>query len=406
MSRRLISRNLDLQRLENEGFSIEIIGGKLVTREVPYVDADRQVHRDGYLVMPLELAGEVAKQPADHTATFGGGVPCKSDGSPLSTVVNSRAQNDLGDGLVVMCTCSMKPVDNAGRYEDFYEKVTKYVAAITGHAAAIDPSATAAVFHPIVTREGDSPFRYANTASSRAGIDAINAKLRSERVAIVGLGGTGAYIFDFVAKTEVAEIHVFDDDKFRSHNAFRGPGAPTVEELNDDPLKVDHFGAIYERMRTGIVLHPFMIDDTNVHELETMTFVFIAIDDATAKEPIVTALLQYGLPFVDVGMGVDSIDGRLSGSLRSTIATPEKHDHVAARVPLVDTGGVDDYKTNIQIAELNARNATDAVIAWKKYRGFYANLSGEHSTVYTIATNHIINSDNLDGPRDEDAACA
>lgn len=406
MSSRLISRSPDLCRLRNDGYSIEVIGGKLVIRDVPFVDSQGVVHRDGFLIMPLELAGEVVKPPADHTASFGPSPPCRSDAAPLSTVVNGYSQNDLGDGFLVACSCSMKPVENDGRYLDFYEKVTKYVAAIAGHAAAIDPSVTATVFRPIETREGDgSPFRYANTASSRAGIDAVNAKLRGERIAIVGLGGTGEFILDFVAKTEVEQIHLFDADNFRSHNAFRSPGAPSLDDLNRAPSKVDYFADLYGRIRTGIVPHRHAIIDTNVHELEAMTFVFIAIDDVTVKEPILNALLEYKIPFVDVGMGVESVNGRLSGSLRATIATPEKHDHMASRVPFVDTGGLQDYKTNIQIVELNARNATDAVIAWKQYRGFYADLGTEHSSVYTIATNHIINSDQVAQPDAEDDPC-
>src|SRR5690606_18288945 len=127
----------------------------------------------------------------------------------LTTVVNGRGQNDLGDGLISECTCSMKPLENGGKYPDFYAKVTKYVAAISGHATAVDPSAKATVFRPVPADADDGPFKYLNTASSRAGIDVLNAKLREERLAIVGLGGTGAYVLDFVAKTEVEAIHLF-----------------------------------------------------------------------------------------------------------------------------------------------------------------------------------------------------
>src|SRR5262245_29789754 len=105
MSRRLISRSPDLQRLESEGYSLAILGGKLVVRAIPFVDANGAVHRDGFLVMPLELSGEVVKSPADHSASFGGGVPCTSTGADLTTVVNGRGQNDLGDAIVIECTC-------------------------------------------------------------------------------------------------------------------------------------------------------------------------------------------------------------------------------------------------------------------------------------------------------------
>ena len=68
----------------------------------------------------------------------------------------------------------------------------------------------------------DSVFLYEDTASSHAlDIVAINAKLKPLRIVIVGLGGTGSYVLDFVAKTPVKEIHLFDGDTFLQHNAFR-----------------------------------------------------------------------------------------------------------------------------------------------------------------------------------------
>jgi tRNA A37 threonylcarbamoyladenosine dehydratase len=47
-------------------------------------------------------------------------------------------------------------------------------------------------------------------AASRAGITAISARLSMFRIAIVGLGGTGSYVLDLVAKSAVREIHLFD----------------------------------------------------------------------------------------------------------------------------------------------------------------------------------------------------
>jgi tRNA A37 threonylcarbamoyladenosine dehydratase len=45
------------------------------------------------------------------------------------------------------------------------------------------------------------------------------------------MGGTGSYILDLVAKTAVMEIHLFDGDDFNQHNAFRAPGAASLEDL-------------------------------------------------------------------------------------------------------------------------------------------------------------------------------
>ena len=80
-------------------------------------------------------------------------------------------------------------------------------------------------------------FCYTDTASSRAEIGVVSAKLKGGAVGIVGLGGTGSYILDLVAKTPMAEIHLFDGDKLLQHNAFRAPGAPSIETLKEAPLK-------------------------------------------------------------------------------------------------------------------------------------------------------------------------
>ena len=57
-------------------------------------------------------------------------------------------------------------------------------------------------------------------------------KLMNHKVAIIGLGGTGSYILDMLAKTPVSEIHLFDGDDFLTHNAFRSPGAASLDDLS------------------------------------------------------------------------------------------------------------------------------------------------------------------------------
>jgi hypothetical protein len=396
MSRRPISRSSDLRRLEADGFTISVVGGHLVVRDVPFVDHEGVVHHDGALVMPLTLAGDIASPPGDHMASFVGGVPCDAQGRQLNTLVNATLSpgQDLGNGLIATATLSMKPVTGGGNYPDFYEKVAKYVAAIAPHATGLDPSATAKRHRPIpVDDSDDSPFHYVDTATSRAGIGAANAKLRDETVAIVGLGGTGQYLLDLISKAEVEAIHIFDEDEFLTHNAFRAPGSASIDELESRPLKVDLFGGIYSRTHRRITAHPYRVDEQNAGELRAMTFVFIAIDDGPAKAPIIAELLDAGIPFIDVGMGVELIDGHLTGIVRTTLVTPEQHDHVYDRISIAAPSDDAIYRSNIQIVELNARNATDAVIRWKKYRGVYADLVNEHSSAFSIATNIVINND-------------
>ena len=51
------------------------------------------------------------------------------------------------------------------------------------------------------------------------------------------------------------------------------------------------------------------------------------------------------------------------------------------------------YSSNVQVADLNALNAALAVIKWKKFLGFYADLGKEHSIYYQITGNSLANED-------------
>jgi hypothetical protein len=391
MSQQLISRSPDLKRLRDEGYAVETIGGHLLLNDVPYVDGDRQVQH-GTLVSTMTLAGEVTTTPDTHVAMFAGSMPCDAEGNPLNKIVNGSGRQELAPGVVIDHTFSSKPVGRNG-YEDYYEKMATYAEILSGPARALDPAATPRSFRPIEDRDEKSPFRYTDTASSRAGIDLISQKLELDRVAIVGLGGTGSYILDLVAKTPVGEIHIYDGDRLEQHNAFRAPGAPSLDELRSLPQKVAYYSELYSRMRRGVVAHDCYIDDGNVGDLEAMSFVFLAMDRGAAKASIIEVLERSAVPFVDVGMGIYEVEGALAGSLRVTTSTPEQRDHALARIPLGDSAEANEYARNIQIADLNALNASLAVVRWKRLLGFYNDLEHEHHSIYEVDGNHLLNED-------------
>jgi len=135
--------------------------------------------------------------------------------------------------------------------------------------------------------EDNSVFNYLDTAATKAGIVAANQKLEGPKIAIIGAGGTGSYVLDFVAKTPVAEIHLFDADIFLNHSAFRCPGAPSLDELNQKQTKVDYLAGVYSRIRKKVIPHNYFIDKDTVEQLKEMGFVFICIDKGTGKRLIV-----------------------------------------------------------------------------------------------------------------------
>ena len=237
-------------------------------------------------------------------------------------------------------------------------------------------------------------FEYVDTNSSRAGIVEVQGKLAGFKIAIVGLGGSGSYVLDLVAKTPVAEIHLFDDDVFSQHNAFRAPGAASVEELRQKPKKVEYFAKKYSAMRRGIVAHDYRVTQHNAGELSGFDFVFLCQDSTNDKEALLQSLNAAEVSYVDIGMGVELVDGALLGIVRTTTASRSKRDHVfgQGRIP-VGMQVEDEYRTNIQIADLNALNAAMAVIKWKKIVGFYHDEEREHFSTYTLNVNMLLSED-------------
>src|SRR5215831_14926400 len=104
-------------------------------------------------------------------------------------------------------------------------------------------------------------FKYPDTNSSRAKIEYLNRKFEGQKIAIIGMGGTGSYILDLVSKTPVEEIHIYDGDVFQLHNAFRAPGAidGKILDENEELKKVDYYYSIYSKMHNGIIPHPVYI---------------------------------------------------------------------------------------------------------------------------------------------------
>ncbi|RWZ67856.1 ThiF family adenylyltransferase [Labedella populi] len=372
----------DFTRLLDEGYDVQLIDGYLVIDDVPYVTAQKIVQR-GRLVMPAALAGDELTTPPDHTTHFGGAEPCDADGRPLSKVINSAQHNEFLPGRSTDFYFSAKPP--AGNYANYYDKVTTYVELLTRWALIIDPRSTARTYPVREVNADASPFVYRDSASSRAGITGLNTVFAGLKIAIVGLGGTGSHILDLVAKTPVAEIHLYDGDVFLNHNAFRAPGAADVSDLRGQPNKAEYWSAQYSRLKQGIFPHPVLFERDTVAEVADFDFVFLALDDGSDREGIVDALEGAGVSFIDVGMGVTDTGSGLTGLLRVSVSTAQRR----VRIP---SGGTapDEYRRNIQISDLNALNAALAVVQWKRLLGFYADMASDAAVfAYPVSDNMI-----------------
>jgi len=378
--------------LRNEGYNLCVNGAFLLVNDIPYVNARREIQR-GMLIFQLNLTADVAMVPPDHTAYFSGDTPCDSQGQPLVSIINNSEKKELMPELIAHHYFSAKP--RSGAYTDYYEKVTLYVAMLSGHAQVIDPYVTAQTYAPMVAVEEESAFVYIDTASSRAGIAAQTEKFRGLKIALVGLGGTGAYILDQLAKMPVKQIHLYDGDILHQHNAFRFPGAVPFSTLERALKKVDYLHETYSQLHRGIVPHPCMITAENVEQLKSFDYVFLSVDLADVRAMVVNQLQGTSTSIIDVGMGVHIVNDtqKIWGACRVTALTQKHHKHGISTLPLTENADVGAYRSNIQIADLNALNAMLAIGMWKRLCGFYVDSTGALHSTYITHLNELGNSE-------------
>lgn len=376
----------DLSRLRAAGYTVSVEEtGYVVVRDVVFATVDGKVQSDGVLASPYSEGG-----PTDHVIFFAGGPPAKKTGSPFG--FESPGQWLVADSVVATLQLSAKdpdrPVD-----ADYHVKFDRYLRILGDQAEAIEPGSAAPRFRPILDVDAHSPFMYMDSASSRAGIVEYSRRLQLGRVAIVGLGGTGSYILDLISKTRVGEIHLFDADRFLTHNAFRAPGAASAEDLDGFPLKVDFHAETYSKMKRGIVPHPYDLTADRADDLAGMDFVFLAMEGGTVKRQLVDALNRLEVSYIDASIDVLPMGNALGGTAQVTASTPGHRDHFPTRVDFSDPEPDDLYSSNIQIADLNCLCAVLAVIKWKKLFGFYSDEREELWSAYGVSLHVLASGD-------------
>lgn len=378
------SHSADLARLIAVGYEIEITGdGYLLVHNVPYRDEQGAIQR-GVVVTKLEMDGDVTVNPVtNHVALFIGTTPYRWNGDKLTPL--AEANEALADGRVAQFSMSLKS-PTGGDYPDYFAKIENHVKNIEDEAKQIDDSVTAKTGGACVINSDDWPFEYADTASGRAGIGAINARLSGQKIAIIGLGGTGSYILDLVAKCPVEEIHLYDGDRFSSHNAFRTPGAASLDEVRAGKPKVEYLAEIYSKMKRKIEPHPHDIDSSNVAELAFADFVFLAMEGGETKRAIVDGLEAMGKPFVNASIGVTApgAGDQLQAIVDINGSTADNRNTFRETVDFGEIAADDAYASNIQVADLNALNATMAVLWWKKQAGVYLSTKRVFSMLFNV----------------------
>lgn len=368
MFHELASHNADIKGMLEKGYAITEDHGYLVIRDIPYLDNNGQKQTGAIVTKLVDVDGKKVKQD-DHQIFFAGSHPYQIDGTPINGLAGGPIQLALAASpdVVVQRSFSNKP--DRGYFIDFAEKIESYVGIISGPAIE-KYGATPYTFRLVEETPLQSPFKFRDTLTSRAQIVDLSSKFADDVVAVIGLGGTGSYVVDFLVKTPVKEIRGFDLDDFHIHNAYRSPGRLQESELGK--RKAEVYQSRYENFRSGLSLQSKYIDARSEDSLQCVTFAFVCVDKGSSRAGIFELLVANRIPFIDVGMGLNRTRGPINGMLRATYYSVEN----AQRLMEMDLAELadhpdDEYGVHIQISELNALNAALAVTKYKQLRGFY-----------------------------------
>jgi hypothetical protein len=365
-----LANHEDIKHLIEQEYSISFIGAHLVVNDVYYLDADGTLQK-GSLAAPLnQPTPQTVGRPNNHQMYWAGSAPGSApyytDGTRIP--LGRADANALIGGLLFKDILSNK-VQEEGWPPTYSVLVEHYVALISAPAEQkFGVSARTGASYDVPP--DTSPFKVRDTMSARAEITDLNELLAKDRVAIIGLGGTGAFVLDFLVKTPVAAITAYDFDTFKVHNAFRTPGEIPMGQFGQPKIQI--YRNKYEPFRHRLDFQSKQVGHGDEQLFRDTTFAFICIDDGEARSEICTMLTGLGVPFIDVGIGVEKEGGALDGLIRTTLFTAETTAMALEKVPTDARRDDVGYRVFVQVAELNALNAALAVIRYKQLRGFYA----------------------------------
>ena len=389
----LVNHNDDLRKLYEKGYAITLDSDYLAIRDIPYLNENGEL-KIGAIVSKLDFITENKVRQVDHQIYFCGSHPHELNGKQIANLGGGATTFPLSSpDLKVERSFSNKPTGRDG-FTDHFEKIENYVALFSAPAMEKYPNEANPYTFKQYNCFTESVFKFNDTLTSRAEIGDLSIKLKEDVIAIIGLGGTGAYLLDFIVKTPVKEIRCFDLDKFHVHNAFRSPGKLDKEEF--EKSKAEVYQNRYDGFRSGLKIEPKFILADSDKDLEGVTFAFVCVDKGYSRAEIFKLLLKMGIPFIDVGMGLNREKGVIGGMLRTTYYSPEMAQPIIDKklAPMADYPD-DVYKTNIQISELNALNASLAIIKYKQIRGFYNDNRNFYNMLFEISDSHNVGENEL-----------
>lgn len=308
------------------------------------------------------------------TAAAQDGRVYNADGTPIGN--HLRGDDETWSEISIRRGSQHSPEDD----ESAHEVIHRYAKQIVGAAWAAAGVTTA-------PHKSFNPFNIPNTFEDRAELRPVQDRIRGQRIAIIGLGGTGSHVLDLIAKAPVGNIHLLDCDVVEWHTLFRAPDAPTSDDIElvraGQLLKVDYYASKYAPLRTGIHPHPIKVDGTSMWRdflsRHPVDFAFVCIDqlldcDSPRQDAVYCALSETEVPFIDSGVSItlegDAVRGAVTTSVYAAGSLEWKTAVPNARV----IGNRPGYR-NVQLPEVNELAAALAVMEWRRQTEQYVSES-------------------------------
>ena len=315
-----------------------------------------------------------------------------ADGTPIESYIDGDGKT--WSNISIRKGSQGSPEDD----ESASDLIHRYAKQIVGAVSAAGYSETASL-----AMRG--PFKIPNTFEARAVLGPVQDRIRDQRIAIIGLGGTGAYVLDLVAKTPVKEIHLWDSDDVNWHNFMRAPGAPTAEEIESRHKgrlhKVDYYHSKYASLREGIHPHAVRVDSPSTFgeflSAHPIDYVFVCIDQLTdgnsvRQDVVYCALSAAAVPFIDSGVSITLDDGRVRGAM-TTSAYAAGSVTWKDVIPNARVEGIVPGYRNVQLPEVNALAASLAVMEWRRRTEQYVSESASFLHRFRLEKPRIVTAD-------------
>ena len=273
-----------------------------------------------------------------------------------------RSGEKLRDGVIgetqTTCTLSIKLEPKNREYDNAWEALNTYVRVVY------------AIFLSAMGSDANNccrPYKFDILGDQMPEAVEWRNLLSKERLAIIGLGGVGAWIADFAVKSDAREVHAWDHDCIEPKNILRMPGALDPMEWIGQPKAKwfqQTYGRIHERIQGNIV----KVSIDNVQEIiEKSSFAFVAVDCAEDRMMVCESLASASIPFVVTGISLARRHMRVTVSMRIVTG----HTTVSSwknAIPQVGQSGQDDYGS-LDLPDVYSIAAGWAIQSWRKLRG-------------------------------------